>query len=201
MNKRHILAALVGAVILFVLEFVWHMFLPFHTDVFNQFQDQEHVIAEIQQHAPENGMYMIPFYAPDMEGKTAEEKSELMEKAMKEMEEGPTAFVVYRGDGGKSFGLGLLIQFLTDFAAMLIAVCFVANCPCQKCSSKICLMMTLLAFGFIVFAVPNWTWWGFTLGYTAVMIISLAINWLIAGTVVIKLLPATPESVAAEAAE
>ena len=187
MKTRYIIAALTATFVLFFCEFTWHMLLPFHANALLEFNQQEKVEAVMKENAPKSGMYFIPIFHAEMQGKTGDELKAIQEKGMKAMEAGPVAFIAYRAEGSRSFAAGLTMQFLSNFLAMLLMTTVVTNCPCKQWHKKILLVMTLVLFGFVVFSVPNWIWWGISEDFVGVLIVSVLINWFIAGSVMIKI--------------
>ena len=187
MKTRYVIAALTATFVLFFCEFTWHMLLPFHANAVLEFNQQEKVEAVMKENAPKSGMYFVPNFHAEMQGKTGDELKAIQEKGMKAMEPGPVAFIAYRAEGSRSFAAGLTMQFLRNFLAMLLMTTVVTNCPCKQWHKKILLVMTLVLFGFVVFSVPNWIWWGFSEAFVGVLIVSVLINWFIAGSVMIKI--------------
>lgn len=90
-----------GAVLLAtILYFAWgaisHMLLPWHEASMRGFADEADVVAQIQEGAPESGLYIFPYLDPKNEDESV--KKEAMEK----WEKGPVVFASVSHEGGRS---------------------------------------------------------------------------------------------------
>ena len=91
-----LIAVLVGTITIYVLEFVWHMALPFHQKTFKELNDQNSVLDDLSINGDGSGMYFLPNYHSQIRESTSDdEKKELMLKQQEAMQGGPVVFVAY----------------------------------------------------------------------------------------------------------
>src|SRR5690242_8940730 len=112
MNKRILLAGLLGGLALFVWEFVAHMALPLGEAGVKALANEKAVIAYLKENVKEEGFYFFP--APeDRPGMTAQEKQQAMAKAAASMAGGPVGIMVIHPNGAPALTPGQLgTQFL-----------------------------------------------------------------------------------------
>ena len=110
------LAALLGALAMFLWEFVAHMFTPLGEAGIRYLPKPEAVSSSLQSAIGDKaGMYMFPTGGVT-DDSSKEEKTKAMERMMEEMKTKPSGLLVYKPAGtGFNFGKCLAIQFLTDF--------------------------------------------------------------------------------------
>lgn len=187
-DSTQIIAALVGTFVIYVLEFVWHMMLPFHVNTLKSFGESSSVLDKISEDASDDGMYFAPNFHHQIKAAEGDEKKELMLKQQESMSNGPVVFLSYKSTGTGGFGTSLGIQFICDFITMIIAAYLVTQLGGDEFGSQITIVMLVALSGIVTNMVPLWNWFVFSSAYLKVHAISVLINWAIAGTVLIKML-------------
>jgi hypothetical protein len=174
-------SAIVGGLILFVWQFISWSFIPWRSSLMHPFSDEGVVASTITSNAPAPGMYILPL-ARDMSGGSAQDKA----AAEKRAAEGPIVFAAVRLGPVRPFAFGLTAQFLTQVvnALLLTLVLFKTNIPSYGGRILFIAMLALLAG--VAGHVPNWNWFNFSAGYTALEMTDLLVGWTLAGLAIAK---------------
>jgi len=175
---RILLAALAGAVAMFVWSAVAHMATPLATIGFSQMTNEP---AAMQAMTSENigtrtGLYIFPWTDPN--------DPKMMEKYTALAKTHPTGMLLYRPvgqdmDAGNMTPM-LIKEFLKQFAQALIAAWIVS----MIAASFISRTAVVTAIGIstaIATNVSYWNWYGFPLDYTIAQIIMEIVGALVAG--------------------
>ncbi len=125
---RPLLAALLGAVAIFVWLAVAHMFTPLGEAGLSYLPKEDNVSDALKSSiGAEPGMYMFPTGGLTKESSRAE-KEKGMERIMEEMKTKPSGMLIYK-PAGSTFSLGnnLAVEFLTDLAIALLAMALLSQ--------------------------------------------------------------------------
>jgi len=185
MLKSLVLGAILGGLTAFLWSFISWDLLPWHEKQLRSFQNEDEVIAVIASHAPVSGNYLLPT-GPSQEGMNRDQKKAAEEIRMQKMQKGPLVFAAIRKEGFGSFPKVLLTQLLCQmFAALLLSWMLL-----QTGGLSYARRVAFLAIGGLVASViadlPNWNWWAYSAGYTAVNLVDYTLTWLLAGLVIAK---------------
>lgn len=113
--KKSLIAALVGAIILFIWQFLSWSILPVHQADYGYAANQDRIMEALNQNLTEDGTYFIPNVAP---GTSNEEAQAFMESNAGK----PWASINYRKSFNTDMGMNMTRGFLVDFlAAFLLA--------------------------------------------------------------------------------
>jgi hypothetical protein len=112
MNKRVLLAGVLGAVAMFLWSAVAHMALPLGEAGIKQIPKEEALLSTMQSTLSEPGLYMFPNMAPGGDMAQQEQK----------MSKGPSGMLMYFPKRDFAFGQLLGVQFVTQLVQALIAV-------------------------------------------------------------------------------
>ena len=187
MTAKHILAAFLGALAIFLWEFVAHMFTPLGEAGMSLLPDagRRFVVAFTSSIGDKPGMYMFP--TGGLTDATAkEEKTAAMEKMMEEMKTKPSGLLVYK-PAGTTFNFPqdargrVRHQFSGSPPHRLPAGPDQLSPP----SAVACLFVTWP--GSSPRSRPNlpyWNWYGFNGTYTVANIVMEAIGFFCAGIVI-----------------
>jgi hypothetical protein len=118
-----LLAALLGALAMFLWEFVAHMFTPLGEAGIG-YLPNENVVSPALASAigEQGGLYMYPTGGLTKDS-SKDEMNEGMKRMLEEMKTKPSGLLLYKPPGAEfNFGKNLAVQFLTDFAKALHAV-------------------------------------------------------------------------------
>jgi len=176
MCKSIIKGAIIGGIIVFVWGFVSWMYLPWHTNMFKHFTNEEFVSAAVKENMTKDGMYMIPSLPKNLENDEAYSRQEQL------MQKGPFIFGTFVKDGVSPMSwrnlLGSFIGHVVaaGFLSYLLAASKM-RCYWGKVWSCVCIAF----FAGVVTYFPLYNWLHFPLNYTIVNCLDLIIGWGLAG--------------------
>jgi hypothetical protein len=174
---RLILAALVGAVVLFVCGFVMYVVLGYHWKVIHPMPQEEQVATTLKGAIPETGVYLIP--APMTEGGTEAQKGAWADKH----KAGPVGMVFWQTQGSDPMSIemhirGFVINFLAAMCAAMIAR--FAAVAGANFARRWATIMVMAMFAGASVHLMNWNYWHLPDGYTGVAIADLIVAWALA---------------------
>jgi hypothetical protein len=185
MGKRILLGSLVGSVVVFVVSAAWHMTPGLGQIGVKALPAEDTVLAGLRTSLHEPGFYYFP--APDMSAGRTKEQVKADEAAYLERNRrGPSGILVYRpgSEGGEELRFGKLMayQFLFGLAgSFIIAWILALTAGSTTFGSRAWLVLLIALFGGIVYALPEWNWYGSPASYTIASIASMLVSWGIAG--------------------
>ena len=182
---RIVLAALLGAVAMFMWEFVAHAFTPLGTMGMGYLPKEDTISSALESAiGKERGLYMFPTGGLTKQS-TAEEEEKGMERMMEEMKTKPSGLVLYKAPGERfNFGANLAIQFVTDFVKLLLAVWLLAQTRFGTFGGRVAFITVAGVVAAITTNIPHWNWYGYPGDFTAAQIIMDVVGFLIAGLVI-----------------
>ena len=171
------IAALLGAIVLFVWQFISHMFLPIGTMGFHAPKNEDVVLEAVAANLPPPGVYALPYIDP------ARMNDETVAKAWVEKEKThPFVFAVVSPPDPNAGGMGrqLGTQFVTNLLGAVIVAWLLAATgwtlgmrAIGACAAGV--------FGWLVNAVPQWNWYRFPGDFAIGALLDQGIGWLLAG--------------------
>lgn len=171
------IAALLGAIVLFVWGFVSHMVLPIGMMGFHAPKNEDVVLQAAAANLPPPGVYAMPYIDPN------KMNDETVAKAWTEKEKtSPFVFAVVAPPDPNAGGMGrqLGLQFLSNLLAALI-VAWLLAATAWTLATRAIAASAFGIFGWLVVAVPQWNWYRFPMDFTTGILLDLAIGWLLAG--------------------
>src|SRR5690348_17701446 len=111
MNKRVLLAGILGAVAMFLWTFLAHMLLPLGEAGVQQIPNEQPLLTLMSSTIPAHGVYLFPNMTP------GSSQAEYQRK----IENGPSGMLIYFPKRDFSFGKALAIEFCTELVQALIA--------------------------------------------------------------------------------
>src|SRR5438874_437364 len=102
MNKRLVLAGVLGAVAMFLWSFIAHMALPLGEAGIGQIDNEQALLTSIQSTISAHGMYMFPHMPP------GNDQAEYQKK----IASGPSGLMIYFPTRDFKFGQSLAIEFV-----------------------------------------------------------------------------------------
>ena len=193
MTPRHFLAALLGAVAMFLCAFIFHMFTPLGEAGIDPMSGAETAMGAMQSSLGEKaGMYMFPTggLTPDS---PREAHAAAMEKIMEEMKTKPSGLLVYHPAGRIfNFGKALGIQFGLEVLKILLVVYLLAQTAQASFGGRV---MFVTVAGILAATTTNlalWNWYGFANAYAGANVVMEVVNFLVAGMVIAFILKNTP---------
>ena len=112
MNKRVVLAGVLGALAMYLWTFIAHMVTPLGEAGIRQIDNEQPLLSAMQSTLNEHGIYMFPRMAPDMDPA----------QSAKLLASGPSGLLIYFPKRDFSFGQSLAIEFGTELLQALVAV-------------------------------------------------------------------------------
>lgn len=169
MNRKVIISGMIAGIIVFVWGMLSWMVLPWHTATVHDFGNEMVVSKAISAATLESGVYSIP--------------------SMKDQDkdyDGPIVFVSVKKEKVLKMPWcmigGLVIQMLAGiFLAWILSLSKI-----EGFKERLHIICKVVFFAVIVCVIPDWYWWGFSTGYSLVMIADLLIGWGIAGIFLAK---------------
>lgn len=183
------LAALLGALAMFLWEFAAHMFTPLGEAGLRYMPQPDAVSSALQSAIGDKaGMYMFPTGGLTDES-SKEEKTKAMERMMEEMKTKPGGLLVYKPAGMEfSFAKCLAVQFLTDFVKALLAAWLLAQTRLITFGSRVLFVVVAGVIGAITTTVPHWNWYGFNGTFTISNVIMDVAGYFFAGLAIAAVL-------------
>jgi hypothetical protein len=122
--KRIILGGLLGGIALFLWEGLAHEVLPLGEAGLKGLSNQAAVLAALKDNVKEPGLYIFPWM---------EETAEQRQQAMQQAKAGPAGLMMVH-PAGRDYSMPPLlgVQFVLDFAVMLLSAFLVAWCAVLK---------------------------------------------------------------------
>jgi hypothetical protein len=183
MSTRILLAGILGGVVMFIWGFVSHELLPIGEMGVKVLPNEDAVTAALQTNLGDNpGFYVFPAGGLTP-GATRAEKDAAMKKAEEQMASGAGGVLVYRPKRVFNFPKRLGIEFATDVIASLLAAFLLARTRISNFGGKV-------GFVFVVGLIAGFfgntqymNWFGFPKDYTAGVMISQIVGFLLVGIV------------------
>jgi hypothetical protein len=191
MTTRIILAAVLGAIAMFIWMFVAHMVLPLGEAGISELPNETAVLDALQNNIGDKpGMYMFPGLGvkPDA---TRQEIKEAMQRMPEKVSKNPCGLLVYFPAGSRPirFGRWLGIEFLTELAESLLVVFLLAQSRLANTGARIGFVTIVGIVAAISTNIPYWNWYGFPTVYTLSYITTQVIGFVCLGIVAALVLP------------
>jgi hypothetical protein len=150
--KRAIIAALIGAIILFVYQALSWTVLPVHKDFSRYSKNQDAALSALSANLKRGGVYFLPGLPPGASSKEHEEQTAKMEGK-------PWAIVEYHPSYHNDMTTSMIKGLLINFFAVLVVALTLNYGAFNSFRSRF-----LVAAGFLVFAIfmsrlTDWNWW------------------------------------------
>jgi hypothetical protein len=190
---RIAVAALLGAIVLFLWQFLAHMVLPIGEMGFRQPQNEDVVLQAVTTGLPAPGIYYLPSVAPEKMGDEAVMKA-WAEKAKKN----PWVFAVVNpppeGDP-MSMAPHLIKQFIVNLICAFLVAWMLAALP-WTLGMRVAGAFVFGIFGWLANIVPQWNWYRFPTDFMIANLLEQGIGWLLAGVLIAWWLGRTENRVA-----
>jgi len=178
---RIAIAALLGAILVFLWQFLAHMVLPIGQMGFRLPQNEDVVLQAVTTGLPTPGIYFLPSMDPAKMSDEAAMKT-WAEKAKKN----PWVFAVVNpapeGDP-MSMAPHLVKQFITNLISAFL-VAFVLAATAWTMGMRIAGSLIFGVFGWLMNIVPQWNWYRFPADFMLGNLLEQGIGWLLAGVAI-----------------
>jgi hypothetical protein len=171
------IAGLLGAIVMFVWQFVAHMALPIGEMGFRQPLNEDVVLQAVATGLPTPGIYFLPSLSPDKMNDKAAVKA-WTDKAAKS----PFVWAVVNPPtpGLANMTPQLGGQFVTNLLGALL-VAFVLSATAWGFGLRVIGALVFGVFGWLLNIVPLWNWYRFPTDYMIGNLLEQGIGWLLAG--------------------
>src|SRR5882762_6078070 len=184
MTKQLVLGTILGAIVLFVWGALAWTLIPWPGDPIKMFTDEAAVAQAISANSPRSGNYLLPNMPKRTRGMTDQQYA-AAEKAMADRwARGPIVFAAVRLAPFGSFGVALLIQFLTQFVLALLATLLLLQTNGLSRGARIAFVFTIGLIIFVGGHMDEWTWWSFSNAYMLMQFGAIVIGWILAALVI-----------------
>ena len=184
--KQMVLGGVLGGIVVFVWGMVSWMFLPFHHQSFQKFQNETMVQEVLVANAPKAGVYVLPNLPEKEKNFSSSTFSFLMKKTHEKMEKGPSALVSMRPKGCGPMGISMLRGLGIQILGAFFVTWLLLQTNIKNYFSKVIFVTIFALAAGIVCHLPQWNWWGFSTPFTLLEIADLLIGWTLAGFVIAK---------------
>lgn len=192
MQKKLLLGAVLGGLVLFVWGFVSHALLGWYDPHLRSFTNQTEVEEAVVSGVSGSGIYLLPNLTPAEQSLPKAERAAAEAAVMERMQRGPMLFAVVRVGPGASFPTLLIVQFLIGLLAAAVATWLLLQTRIPGYGGRIA-FVTAIGLVLVLWAkLPNWLWWSFPTGFTLVESLDALIGFALLGALLGRLV--RPES-------
>jgi hypothetical protein len=182
---RILIAALFGAVAMFVWTSIAHMVLPLGEAGIREIPNESAVLAAMAENiGQQSGLYLFPGFGLGPNA-TSEQKSEAMKHVDENLARHPSGIMVYHPAGSRPLTMGryLLIEFLTEFFEVLIALLLLSKTRLATFGGRVGFVFAAGILAAIATNISYWNWYGFPALYTAGYVVTQLVGFFVAGLV------------------
>ena len=174
MNKRTLLAGVLGGVAMFLWSGIAHMALPFGEAGIKQIENNEAgVLSSMQTAMNAPGLYLFPRMTPGMD----------QTQYQKLVATGPSGLLIYFPKRDFSFGASLGCEFVTQLVQAMIAVYLLSLTGARSFGARFGFYALLGLIAAIATNVSYMNWYGFPLVYSMAYMFTVWVEYLCAGLV------------------
>jgi hypothetical protein len=180
-----LLAVLLGALAIFLWEFVAHMCTPLGEAGMDYMPKPDAVSSSLQSAiGGKAGMYMFPTGGLTADS-SEEEQHKAMERMIEEMKTKPSGLLIYKPAGTEfNFPKHLAVQFVTDLIKAALVLALLAHTRLMSFGRRVGFVVLAGVLAAIVTNIPNWNWYGFPATHTMSQVVMEIIGFFCAGLVI-----------------
>ena len=172
MNRRLLIAGVVGAVAMFLWIFVAHMALPLGEAGIKQIDNEEPLLTAMKSTLHGSGMYMFP--RMDTNDQAANQRR---------IAAGPSGLLIYHSARDFQFGKLLAVEFAVELVLVLVGMYLLSLTRIRTFAGRLG-FFALLGLGTAAATnVSYWNWYGFPGAYTLAYSFTGWVGYLCAGLV------------------
>jgi len=175
---RILIAALLGAVAMFIWSAIAHMATPLATIGFQPLPNEQAVVAAMPTTAAKPGLYIMPWVDP--------KDPQMMQKTAELMKTEGAGIFVYappHAPGGDPTNMApmLVVEFLKQFVQALIAATLVSMMVGASFTTRAGAVTLIAVSAGIATNISYWNWYRFPLDYTLAQVLMEVIGGVVAG--------------------
>ena len=171
MNKRVLLAGVLGAVAMFLWSFIAHSFLPLGEAGIKQIDNEQALLSAMKSTLNDHGMYHFPNMGSDMS------------ENEKKIATGPSGLLIYHPTRDFSFPKSLAIEFATELLQALIAMYLLSLTGVGTFGGRLGFLALIGLLAAVATNISYWNWYGFSDTYTCAYMFTEWVGYLCAGVV------------------
>ncbi|MGH8214569.1 MAG: hypothetical protein ACREPZ_02580 [Rhodanobacteraceae bacterium] len=174
---RIAIAALFGAIVIFLWQFASHMLLPIGEMGFRAPQNESVVLQAATRGLPASGVYLLPYLAPEKMNDPVAVK-DWTDRA----KQSPSLFAVVAPPNTVVTNMvpELIRQFVINLLGALL-VAFVLAGTAWGFGMRVLGAVVFGVFGWLLDIVPLWNWYKFPADYVVGNLLDQGVGWLLAG--------------------
>src|SRR5947207_6568903 len=184
MGKQLVLGSVLGAIILFVWSAIAWMLIPWPGEPLRTFTNEDAVAQAIKANTPRSGNYLLPNEPKRTPGMTDEQYQKMEQEATDRMSRGPVIFAAVRLEPFGSMVKPLVIGFITQFIAALLATFLLLQTSALSYAGRVVFLTLICVLIFVGVHLDEWNWWCFSNAYIAMQAGSIGIGWVLASLVI-----------------
>jgi hypothetical protein len=170
------LAAILGAVAMFIWTAIAHMALPLGETGIAEIPNESAVLGALQSSiGDQTGLYIFPGMGIGTDA-SRQEKSEAMKHMNEKLAGNPSGILMYHPPGRPfAFGKALMIEFITQLIEAILVVLLLAQTRIETFAGRVGFVLAAGILAAIATNISYWNWYGFPTTYTAsYMLIQIA---------------------------
>jgi hypothetical protein len=181
---RILIAALTGAVVVFIWSAIAHMATPLGTAGMSPINDEDPLLDQMRKSLPASSVYFFPTAGLDFTARPTPEQMKMFEEKMKR---GPSGLIIYTASGGQPMSARQLVsEFVANFLAAAIAAILLSAMAVPYFARAVFVALLAL-FAFLSTAVSHWIWYGFPTAFIVAELIGEFVGWFLAGLAMAKI--------------
>jgi hypothetical protein len=159
MQKKLILSAVLGGLLLFVWGFISHGVLTWYESQLRTFTNQDQVQEAIVAGVSGSGLYYLPNLRPEERSLAGEERAAAEAALGERWLRGPVAVTFVRIGPGASYTTRLVIQFIIGALASLVAAWLLLQAGIASYGGRVAFVIGLAVVAIIWAKLPGWNWY------------------------------------------
>jgi hypothetical protein len=178
---RVILATIVGAILMFLWNFVAHTMLPLGDAGIREMPNESAIVDPMKANLGDvKGLFIFPGSGLGPEA-TREQRHKAMEQGMGKMAENPSGLLMYHPKRAFNFPMTLGVEFATEFAQALLAVFLLAQTRIARPLSRLGFVTVAGVLAAITTNISYWNWYGFPKRYIASYMLIETVGFILVG--------------------
>jgi hypothetical protein len=183
MTTRTILAAVLGAIAMFIWTALAHTVLPLGTVGVREMRNEAAVITALHGNVGRGeGIYVFPGLGLGS-NPSREEKREAMSRMSGKLANGPSGFLVYHPRRPFNFAAAIGVEFLTELAQAFLVVFLLSQTRLVSFGARVGFVVVAGILAAITTNLSYWNWYGFSKRYTASYMLIEIVGFLLIGLI------------------
>lgn len=179
-----LLAAILGAVAMFVWTAIAHMALPLGEAGIAEIANESAVLSSMQSNiGDQTGLYVFPGLGVG-KNTSRQEKNEAMKHMNEKIAANPSGILVYHAPGRPfAFGKALGIEFGTELLEAILALFLLAQTRIANFTGRVGFVLVAGILAAIATNISYWNWYGFPGVYTVAYMFIQVVGFFVVGIV------------------